>query len=102
MFRTASGRISRPAACAMAFMVLVIVLLSAFCLAEETGHHCTGEDCRVCAVIRVCQTTLRSFCHVLPAVRFMAPSLFAVPAALCGRFLFPASTPVSRKVQLNN
>ena len=42
-------------ACALA----AILLFSVFYIALEAGHDCSGEDCVICAVLRVCENLLR-------------------------------------------
>ena len=39
-------------------LMLVFVLFSVFFIAHEAHHDCTGEDCPVCAAIRLCERIL--------------------------------------------
>ena len=42
-----------------AFAVLFIVLFSSFYICAEADHHCSGEDCPVCACIQICENVIR-------------------------------------------
>ncbi len=87
----------------MAFMMLVIVLFSAFCIAAETDHDCAGEDCAVCACLRQCENTLRGIGEGAPVQAFAVIPVLSV--LLAGAFFVTAilrETPVSAKVRLNN
>ena len=48
----------RIAAGIMGILMLFIVLFSAFYIAAEADHDCTGEDCPICACIQQCENTL--------------------------------------------
>ncbi len=87
----------------LAVMLLFLMLFSAFYLAAEADHDCTGEDCPICACIRQCGNTLR-----LMSDGAAAP---VIPALLAGFFLLPVlfpaiwfsrQTPISQKVRLNS
>ena len=87
----------------MSLMMLVIVLFSAFFIAAEAGHDCTGDDCPVCACIQQCERTLRGIGGGTAAQRALfVPILFVLMAV--GAFAAAArrDTPVSQKVRLNN
>ena len=87
----------------IAVMVLLIVLLSAFCLGHDAGHDCSGEDCPICDFMRQCENTLRGFGEGIaqPAVVLLPfiPVLFV--AGLFASFV-SSETLVSRKIRLNN
>ena len=42
-----------------AFAVLFIMLFSSFYICAEADHHCSGEDCPVCACIQICENVIR-------------------------------------------
>lgn len=87
----------------MGLMMLAVVLFSAFHIAAEADHDCTGNDCPVCACIRQCESTLRGIgggitvlsCAAVPFLLFLlaAPVLVAAVSS---------DTLISRKVRLNN
>ncbi|MCR4946734.1 MAG: hypothetical protein K5929_07330 [Lachnospiraceae bacterium] len=54
------SRYKRITAGIIGILMFFIMLLSAFFIAAEVGHDCTGEDCPVCACIRQCENTLRN------------------------------------------
>lgn len=86
----------------MGLMMLVIVLFSAFYIAVEVNHDCTGEECPVCACIQQCENTLRGVggglaiqsSVIIPVLLVLIAVLFVTAAA--------PDTLFSRKVRLNN
>ena len=93
----------RTAAGTLGWMMLVILLFSAFYIAAETDHDCIGRDCPVCAFIQRCEKTLHGagggtailFSAVLPLLFVLFPAVqFAAEVS--------AETLVSRKVRLDN
>lgn len=98
----ASG-IIRITAGIMGLMMLVIVLFSAFYIAAETDHDCTGEDCPVCACIQLCESTLRGISDgISVASSVIIPFLFILSAAALFVTAVPSDTLISRKVRMNN
>ncbi len=87
----------------MALMMLVIVLFSVSFIAAEADHDCRGDDCPICACIRLCENSLEQIgsgavaqaAFIIPAILFCISILFSV--CVCRQ-----KTPVSRKVRLNN
>ena len=84
-------------------MILVLSASSA-CIARGAAHDCIGEECAVCESIARAETVLLGF--LLAGV--VSPSVFALlslthsvrrdQSACCAA----VSTPVSRKVRLND
>ena len=97
------SRAKRIAAGIMGLMLLVIVLFSAFYIAAEIDHDCSGEDCSICACIQQCENTLRGVgngtasqsAFVVHLILMLLAAAFAVTAV-------SKETLVSRKVRLNN
>ncbi len=93
----------RIAAGIMGILMLLIMLLSAFYIASEADHDCTGEDCPICACIQQCENTLRqigygaAFC-----IAVIFPAVFTLISSFLYAVGFPQKTPVSGKVRLNN
>ncbi len=86
----------------MAMMLLFIILFSAFYIAAEAGHDCCGEDCHICACIRLCKNTLRGVSEGTPA---LAVCIAFIAALIPAAFIITETakdTPVSDKVRLNN
>ncbi|MBR1860716.1 MAG: hypothetical protein IJ796_02490 [Lachnospiraceae bacterium] len=94
---------SRAVSLTAAAVVLFVMFFSVFFIASEAHHECSGEDCAICDVIAVCESTIR---QIGGARVFAITALFAAVTALLSigrsvdRFVF--STPVSVKVRLNN
>ncbi len=87
----------------IALMMLVVVLFSAFFVAAEAGHHCCGEDCHICACVRQCKSTLRSFSTGGAARSYGIASAAVIILAVV--FLITAvsrETLISKKVRLDN
>ena len=92
----------RITAAAVAAVMFVFVLFSVYYIASETGHHCSGADCPICADIRHCETVLQGTGRAVMAI---SVAVFAV--LVRNLICIPAdapvpSTPVSRKVRMNN
>ncbi len=51
---------SRIVMIAAVIVLCLSVLGSASCFAVHSGHHCTGADCTICAVLTQCDRRLRS------------------------------------------
>ena len=96
----------RAAAGILAFLVLSVLLFSAFFIAFEAHHDCSGEDdCSICFCIDECgKAILQVLFGYSSAVR-TAVSLFLLlltAAAVHYVAVLTYETPVSRKVQLND
>lgn len=91
------------AVCIAAIVLLSALLFSAFFIAAETGHDCSGEDCPICVVLEQCENTLHQMNGGLTAViALILPITFFLPAYslfVCDQ---SSKTPVSNKVRLNN
>lgn len=65
----------------LAAAVLFVMLSSAFFIAIEADHNCTGEDCPVCCQIEVCIHTLKSVGHtvvLLILAAFIGITMFSI------------------------
>ncbi len=99
---TASKAI-KYAAGIMAGMMLVVFLFSAFYIAAEADHDCSGGDCPICTCIRQCENLLHPSddgTTAQPAV--VVPVVFFLLSAVLPGVVFPQETLVSRKVRLDN
>lgn len=98
-----SSKAKRFTGSIIAVMVLLIVLLSAFCLGHEAGHDCSGEDCPICDIMRQCENALRGLSEGIaaPAV-VMLPAVLALFVAVLFVSFISSETLVSRKIRLNN
>ncbi|MBR4204500.1 MAG: hypothetical protein IKQ92_03390 [Clostridia bacterium] len=105
MRTTGRGNIGRFWAFAAAMTLLAVVLFSAFFLAVEANHDCTGEDCPICACVLLCEKTLRSGGldgEYSARSAAIVPPLVLLFAVLSVGALFSRETPVSGKMRLNN
>ena len=95
--------IIRITAVILGLMMLVVVLFSAFYIAAETEHDCTGEDCPVCVCIQHCENTLRGIGEGISAPSsVIIPFLFVLLTTALFVTAVPSDTLISRKVRLNN
>ncbi len=93
----------RIAAGIMGILMLFIMLFSAFYIAAETDHDCSGEDCPVCVCIQQCENTLRVIGDGISASSsVIIPFLLILLAAALIVTAVPSDTLISRKVRLNN
>ena len=93
----------RAAAAILGVTMLVLLLLSAFCIAAEADHDCTGEDCQICACIRQCEQSLhRIIDGAMAQAVVIVPLLALLLAAFLFAFVLQQKTPVSGKVRLND
>jgi hypothetical protein len=93
----------RLSALILTALFLAAAITSFFVIAHEADHVCIGEDCAVCALVAVCQNTIRVLGNALAV---------AVCIAMFGCFILSfgslslktkdRKTPVSLKVKLSN
>lgn len=92
----------RLAAWALCVLLAVGILVSAWFLAREIRHDCTGADCPVCACLRVAARQLRAGGHPAAAAA-VAAAVFGVIRVLGGTVRKGhGTTPVDCKVRLDN
>lgn len=93
----------RNLAVILCMMLIFTTLFSLFFIVEETNHHCSGQDCPVCACMHQAERTLRSLdggiFHQTAFIPFCA-CLLLLP--LFQIFCLPAVSLVSQKVRLND
>ena len=93
----------RLAALVFAALFLITVITSLFVIAHEADHTCIGEDCAVCALVSVCQHTIRTLCSALIAAACAVGCFgFLRIADGFGSIQAHQKTPVSLKVKLSN
>lgn len=96
----------RAAAGILAFLVLSVLLFSAFFIAFEAHHDCSGEDdCSICFCIDECGKAILQvrFGYSSAVQTSVSLFLFLLTAAAVHYFAVKTfETPVSRKVQLND
>lgn len=103
MCNSKTVNVKRIAAGIMGLVMLIIVLFSAFFIAAEADHDCTGEDCPICACIGQCENMLRGI-----GDGTAAPLSAVIPVLLILFFAallvaeFSQETLITKKVRLNN
>ncbi len=87
----------------MAAMMLLVMFLSSFFIAEHADHDCTGEDCPICACIQQCENNIRGIGSGITATSaVIIPVLFVLHIISYFASSLQDATPVSAKVRLNN
>ena len=87
----------------MGLAILFVMFFSAFYIAAEAHHHCTGENCPVCVRIQQCEKQIRQLGSgaAVQAVVAVIAAFFVLPQQVCNVSL-SVPTPVSQKVRMNN
>ena len=93
----------RIASVIFGMLMFFIVLSSAFFIAFETNHECTGEDCPICELIIQCVNTLHQIGEwIAPLSAAVIPIVFMLYIAHRFDLFFLQETLISRKVRLND
>ena len=93
----------RKISIAICAIFIAVTFVSLFYIVKEENHHCTGEDCPVCACVHQAEQTLRNLgtgTAITAAVNQM-PAISALAAAGVCLFI-PCISLVSQKVRLND
>lgn len=89
--------------CIIAVMVFFSVILSCLFISEEIIHDCSGEDCPICAILELCDNTLRRTSGATYLyMAMLLPSVFCVLLIFTGFNERTGNTLVSYKVRMNN
>ena len=86
----------------VALFASFMLFFNAFAIAE-TNHDCAGEQCEICSVLEVVETTKKGISHVVIGTAITLVIVFA--AVLCIFYCFKqifSSTLISLKVKLSN
>ena len=90
-------------AIALSLLLVFVMLFSHLFVIAEADHDCSGEDCPVCAVIALCQNTLKVLGEAfIAAVAAFACLRFATFVISLFHTLTNTETPISLKVKLLN
>ncbi len=93
----------RLAAAILAAFVFVAVMASLFIVIREVDHDCTGEGCPICAVIAVCQKTLKTRSEALAVFDATAALVcFVVFSVTLFKAVLQNKTPIILKDKLLN
>ncbi len=62
----------RICAALTACAVILAVIVSVLCIAVESDHECTGDDCGICRMLALCENTVKvltvALCACISAV----------------------------------
>ncbi len=88
----------------VSIILLAVLLFSVFYPAVEAHHDCTGEDCHVCACIRLCEQLLqgKETDAGRKAVFLLLSILLSCLTVFCTLVQFFQQTPITEKIRLNN
>ena len=84
-------------------MMAAVIMFSVFFIAAEADHDCEGEECHICATIKICNGILRQAGGAKALAVTCAVALFIMAVTvLPHEDQLAKETPVSSKVQLND
>lgn len=87
----------------LSFLFLFVIFASIFYIAKEQNHHCTGEDCPICANIQQAEQVLKNLGDGEIAIVSIDPIPLLLVLVIVGGFLFVSEISlVSQKVRLND
>lgn len=88
---------------ATCIILIFVIFASLFYVVKEKNHHCTEEDCPVCACIHQAEQTLKNLETGVVHVHGISSTVVLSVLMYANRFLFVCGvSPVSQKVRLNN
>ena len=84
-------------------VMFMLMAFSAFYIAEESVHECSGEECPICECLQICDGVL----YETQGARLIIISAFIAYALICrigmtGSTVFSFDTLVSEKVRMDN
>ncbi|WP_191014669.1 hypothetical protein [Treponema zioleckii] len=86
----------------LAFILFFSFLLSVCASSHHIEHECSGEDCPVCAIVQIANSNI----HNLLFKTFNVAQVQSFPLSLISftfvTVFFVLSTPVTKKIKLNN
>ncbi len=96
-------KLKRALSCVIGIMMLFIVLFSAFYVAHEINHDCTGDDCPVCACVVQCEKTLHQICEwIAPQIAIILQPVLILLSVCISMPVLVQDTLVSKKVRLDH
>ena len=96
-------RTKRTFSVAVCILFLFVTFASLFYIVKEENHHCTGEDCPICANIHQAEQTLRNAGNGTITIAAINLVLILFALLITGQFLIVYDTSlVSQKVRLND
>ncbi len=93
----------RASAGVLGILLLTFLVFSAFYIAVEADHNCSGDDCLICSHIQLCSSLLRQFSEGsavwYPMLNCIISFLFFL---LLSEHVSVSDSPVARKVRMND
>ena len=84
-------------------LCIFVMFASLFYIVKEETHHCTGEDCPICACIRQAEQTLRNWGTAASVSMGVDLVMISSVSSAAARSLYVLiATLVSQKVRLND
>lgn len=87
----------------LSVLLLVTVVLATFYIAEESDHHCSGDDCPICLCLHQCENIVQTlYGGDTPSPAAGAAAVFFAVLSLIFSYFAAADTLIVRKVRMNN
>ena len=87
----------------MSAVIVFVLLFSSLYILKEADHHCTGNDCAVCACIQQCENNIRLLsCGTAAKPLYNLFTIFIIFILSFSTFNLSKTTPVTQKVRLDN
>lgn len=84
-------------------LCIFVMFASLFYIVKEENHHCTGEDCPICACISQAEQTLRNWGTAVSVSMGVNLVILSSVSSAAARSLYVLiATLVSQKVRLND
>ena len=83
-------------------LLITISLVSLFYIETEINHNCTGEDCPICVSIQQAEQIVRTIGSGALSITGLVIICAVYAVLLYIGVLCAVSTPVSKKVRMNN
>lgn len=88
---------------AICIIFIFVTFASLFYVVKEENHHCTGDECPICACIHQAEQTLKNLETGVVLVHIISPIVVLFALMLASRILYVCgSSLVRQKVRLNN
>lgn len=90
-------------ACMICMTYIFVTFFSLFFIAKEENHHCTGEDCPICASVHQAEQTLKNLGTGTMVVSETGITVICYELAFAGLCLLGSCTSlITQKVRLND
>ena len=87
----------------LSVLLLTMVVLATFYIAEESDHHCQGADCPICNCLHQCENIVQTmYSGDTPSPAAGDATAFFTVLSFIFLYFAAADTLIARKVQMNN